>query len=233
MIQPYCLLRKMVKYLFIEPFRHRSVTLECKLNVLEPMIPGLSKGVLPMFFSKLDQQKLGSKWELGGHYSSRSKCSDVTTMCNRDLVNFGINFDVRKCSIEEDIVLMTNANVTAETDSESMDAVDGSVPVPEEEEPEQAAADITTTESQLSDMEVAGDPMILEDDCMPDAANIVVSISSEVSSTPQEVPDGLPDTFLASAPLGSMWIPDLHYPMVALVCHSCQMAGWPWPNYCV
>ena len=81
---PYCLLRKMVKYLFVEPFRHRPETLECELNVLEPMIPGLSEGVLSMFFSKLDKQKLGSKRELDGRYSSRSKHSDVTTTCNWD-----------------------------------------------------------------------------------------------------------------------------------------------------
>ena len=190
-----------------------------------------------MFFSQLDQQKLGSKWELDGHYCSRSEHDDVTTMLNRDPVNFGTDTDVRKCNVdkesEEDIVLVTNANVTAETDSESMDAMDGSAPVPEEEEePQPAAADMTTaTESQLSNVEVASVAMDFEDDCMPDAANIIVSISSEVSSTPREVLDGLPDTFVASAPLGSMWIPDLHYPMVALVHHSCRMAGWPWPNY--
>ena len=200
---PYCLLRKMVKYLFVEPSRHRPETLECELNVLEPMIPGLSKGILSMFFSRLDQQKLGSKWELDGRYSSRFKRSDVTTVCNRDPVDFGTDFDVRERNIEEeteeDIVLVTNANVRAETDSESTDAMDGSAPVPEEEEeeeeePQRAAADMTTaTESQLSNVEVASVAMDFEDDRMPDAANIVVSISSEVSSTPREVLDGLPD----------------------------------------
>ena len=233
---PYCLLRKMVKYLFVEPSLHRPETLECELNVLEPMIPGLSEGVLSMFFSKLGQQKLGSKWELDGRYSSRSKRLDVTTTCNRPPDDFGTDFDVRECNIdkesEEDIVLVMNANVRAETDSESMDAVDGSAPVPEEEEPQPTAAAMTTaTESQLSDMEVASDAMDFEDDHMPDAANIAVSISSEISSTPREVIGGLPDTFVASAPLGSMWIPDLRYPTVALVRRSCRMAGWPRPNY--
>ena len=197
--------------------------------MLEPMIPGLSKGILSMFFSQLDQQKLGSKWELNSHYSSQSKHADVMTTCNRDPVDFGTNFDVRKCNIEEgseeDIVLVTNANMTAETDSESMDAVDGSAPVLEEEdkeEPHPATADLATaTESQLCDMEVASNAMYFEDNCMPDATNIVVSISVEVSSTPQEGLDGLPDTFVASVPLGSMCIPDLCYPMVALVCRSC------------
>ena len=233
---PYCLLRKMVKYLFVEPSRHRLETLECDLNVLEPMISGLSKGILSMFFSRLDQQKLGSKRELDGRYSSRSKRSDVTTTLHRDPVDFGTNFDVRKCNIEEeseeDTVLVTNANVRAATDSESMDAMDSSAPLPEEEEPQLAAADMTTaTESQLSGVEVASDAMYFEDDRMPDAANIVVSISSEVSSTPREVLDDLPDnTFVASAPLGSMWIPDLRYPTVALVRRSCRMAGRPRPN---
>ena len=200
------------------------------------MIPGLSEGSLSMFFSKLDQQKLGSKWELGGHYSSQSKHSDVMTMCNKDLVDFGANFDVHECTMEEeaeeDIVLVMNANVTTKTDSESMDAVDGHSPVSEEEDPQPATANMTTaTESQLSDMEVASEAMDLKDDHMQDAANSVVSISSEVSSTLPDVPDGLPDTFVASVPLGSMWIPDLCYPMVSLVHHSCQMAGWPQPNY--
>ena len=154
-------------------------------------------------------------------------------MRNRDPVNFGTNTDVRKCNIdeesEEDIVLVMNANVTAERDSESMDAMDGSAPVPEEVDPQPAAADMTTaTESQLSDVEVASDAMYFEDDRMPDASNIIVS---QVSSTPREDLDGLPDTFVVSVPLGSMWIPDLHYPMVALVCCSCQMAGLPQPNY--
>ena len=233
---PYCLLRKMVKYLYVEPSLHRPETLVCELHVLEPMIPGLSNGILSMFFSQLDRRKFGSKWELDGHYSSRSKRSDVTNTRNRDPVDFGTDFDVRNCSIdeesEEDIVLVTNANVRAETDSESMDAVDGSAPVTEEEEPQPAAADMTTaTESQLSDVEVASDAMDFEDDRMPDAANIAVLISSEVSSTPPEVPDGMPDTFVASAPLGSMWIPDLRYPTVALVRRSCRMAGRPRPNY--
>ena len=239
MDDPYCLLHKMVKYLFIKPYRHRPETLACELNVLEPMIPGLSKGILSMFFSQLDQHRLGSKWKLDGHYCSRSKCADVMTTCNRDPVNFGTNFDVRKCDIdeesEEDIVLVTNAHVTAETDSESTDAMDGSAPVSEEgeeEEPQPAAADMTTaTESQLSNVEVASVAMDFEDNCMPDAANIVVLISSEVSSTLQEVLDSLPNTFVVSVPLGSMWIPDLCYPTVALVCCSCQMAGRPWPNY--
>ena len=235
---PYCLLRKMVKYLFVEPSLHQPETLECELNVLEPMIPGLSEGVMSMFFSKLEEQKLGSKWELDGCYSSQSKRSDVTTTCNRAPDDFGTDFDVRKCTIEEeseeDIAVVTNANVRAEIDSESMDAVDGSAPVPEEEEPQPAAGDMTTaTESQLSDVEIASDAMDFEDDRTPDAANIAVSISSEVSSTPREVPDGLPDTFVASAPLGSMWIPDLRYPTVALVRRSCRMAGRPRPNYCV
>ena len=200
------------------------------------MIPGLSKGILSMFFSQLDQQRLGSKWELSGCYASRSKRSDVTTTYNGDLVDFGADFDVRECTIEEeseeDIVLVTNANVRAETDSELMDAVDGSAPVPEEEEPQPAAADmITATESQSSDVEAASDAMDFEDDRMPDAVNIAVSISSEVSSTPQEVTDGLPFIFVASAPLGSMWIPDLCYLMVTLVCRSCRVAGQPCPNY--
>ena len=138
---PYCLLRKMVKYLFVEPSRHRPETLDCELNVLEPMIPGLSKGVLSMFFSKLDQQKLGSQWELDGRYSSRSKHSDVTTTCNWDPDDFCANFDVRKCTTEEeseekDTVPVTNANVTANADSESLDAVNGSALAPEEEEEE-------------------------------------------------------------------------------------------------
>ena len=218
------------------------------------MIPGLSKGILPMFFSQLDQQRLGSKWEIDGHYCSQSKCTDVMTTRNRDPVDFGTNFDVRKCNIdeesEEDIVPVMNASVTAETDSESMDAMDGSAPVAEEEEgeeedegdkdgdededeePQPATADMTTaTESQLSNVEVASVAMDFKDDRMPDAANIVVSISSEVSSTLQEVLDGLPNIFVASAPLGSMWIPDLCYRMVALVRHSCRMAVQPWPNY--
>ena len=103
----------------------------------------------------------------------------------------------RRCALdeesEEDIVLVTNAHVTAETDSESMDAMDGSAPVSEEEEePQPASADMTTaTESQLSNVEVASVAMDFEDDCMPDAANIVVLISLEVSSTPQKVLDGL------------------------------------------
>ena len=123
---------------------------------------------------------------------------------------------------EEVIVLVMNANVRAETDSESMNAVDGSAPVPEEEEPQPATADMTTaTESQLSAVEVASDAMDFEDDCMPDAANIAVSISSEASSTPREVLDSLLNTFVVSVPLGSMWIPDLWYPMVALVHCSC------------
>ena len=83
-----------------------------------------------MFFFKLDQQKLSSKWELNGHHSSQSKCSDVTTTCKRDPVNFGTNTNVHKCNIEEgseeDIVLVTNANMRAETVSESMDAMDRS-----------------------------------------------------------------------------------------------------------
>ena len=157
-------------------------------------------------------------------------------MRNMDPVDFGSDFDVHECTIEEEseefMVLVTNANVTAETDSEAMDAVDGSDPVPEEEESQPGAAGVTTaTESQLSDVEVASDAMTFEDDLMPDAANIFVSISSQVSSTPRQVLDGLPDTFVASAPLGSMWIPDLLYPMVALVCRSCRMAGRPRPNY--
>ena len=233
---PYCLLRKMVKYLFVEPSLHRPETLECEVNLLERMIPGLSKGILSMFFSQLEQRKLGSKWELDGRYSSRSKRSDVTNTRNKDPVVFCTDSDVRKCNIEEeteeDIVLVTNANVTAETDFESMDAVDGSAPVPEGEEPQAAAADVTTaTESQLSDVDVASDAMDFKDDCMPDAANIFVSISSEVSSTPREVLEVLPDTFVASAPMGSMWIPDLRYPTVALVRRSCRMAGRPRPNY--
>ena len=226
---PYCLLRKMVKYLFVEPSLHRPETLECELNVLEPMIPGLSEGVLSMFFSKLEKQKLGSKWKLDGRYSSRSKHSDVATTCNRAPDDFVTDFDVRKCTIEEepeeDIVLVRNANVRAETDYESMDAVDGSATVTEEEEPQPAAADMTTaTESQLSDVEVARDAMVFEDDRMPDAANISVSIS-------QEVLHGWLDTFVASAQLGSMWIPDLRYPTVALVRRSFRMAGWPRLNY--
>ena len=111
---------------------------------------------------------------------------------------------------------MMNANVTAETDVKSMDAVDGSAP-----------AAVTTNESQLPDVEVASDALILEDNHMSDAANLVVLIPS------QEVSDGLPDAFVASEPLGSMWIPDLRYHTVALVRRSCQMAGQPWPNYCV
>ena len=94
----YCLLHKMVKYLFVEPSRHRPETLDCKLNVLEPMIPGLSKGILSMFFSKLDQQRLGSKWELDGCYCSQSECADVTTTCNRAPDDFGMDFDVCKCT---------------------------------------------------------------------------------------------------------------------------------------
>ena len=233
---PYCLLCKMVKYLFIEPSLHQPETLECKLNVLKQMIPGLSEGVLSMFFSKLDQQKLGSKCkQFDGCYSSRSKRSDVMTT-RMDPVDFGSDFDVRECTIEEEseelMVLVTNANVTAEMDSEAMDAVGGSAPVPEEEESQPGAAGVTTaTESQLSDVEVASDAMYFEDDRMPNAANIVVSISSQVSSTLREVLDGLPDTFVVSAPLGSMWIPDLRHPMVTLVRSSCRMAGRPRPNY--
>ena len=135
MDDPYCLLHKMVKYLFIEPSCHRPETLDCELNVLEPMIPGLPKGILLMFFSQLDQQRLGRKWELDCHYCSQSKCADVMTMRNKDPVNFGTDFYVCKCNIdeesEEDIVLVMNANVTAETDSESTDAMDGSASVPE------------------------------------------------------------------------------------------------------
>ena len=97
-----------------------------------------------------------------------------------------------------------------------------------------AEADVTTTtDSQLSDVEVASVGMILEDGHMPDAADDVVSISSEVPSSGREFLGGLPDTFVASEPLGSMWIPDLRYPMVALVRRSCRMAGRPRPNYCV
>ena len=159
------------------------------------------------------------------------------TNCNWESVNFGTTFDIHKCTIEEeseeDIVLVMNANVTAEMASVSLDAVDRSAPVPEEEEePQPAIADMTTaTESQLADVEVASDAMIFEGDCMPDTVNIVVPTSSEVCSTPQEVLGGLLDAFVVSVPMGSIWIPDLHYPTVALVRRSCQMAGRPQPNY--
>ena len=102
----------------------------------------------------------------------------------------------------------------------TLDAVEGNALSPEEKEPLPVAADVTTSVA-----------MIFEEDRKPDAANIVESVSSEVSSTPPEVPDGLLDTFVASAPLGSMWIPDLRYPTVALVRHSSRMAGRPRPKY--
>ena len=114
---PFSLLHKMVKYLFIESSLRRPETLECELNVLEPMIPGVPEGVLSMLFSKLKQKKLGGNWELDGHYSSRSIHSDMTIKCNLDLNDFGTNFVVRKYSMEEesgeeDTVPVMSANVT-------------------------------------------------------------------------------------------------------------------------
>ena len=165
------------------------------------MIPGLSEGVLSMFFSKLDQQKLCSKWELDSHYSSQSNHSDVMTTCNWGPNNFCTTFDIHRCTIEEeseeeDTVPVTNANMAADMDSKSLDAVNGSALVPKEEEkPLPAAANVTTTaDPQLSEVEVACVAMILEDDHKSGAANIVVLISSEVSSTPQESLGVLPDT---------------------------------------